>query len=104
MSFYPGGRDPAAPGTLSVSDGAMADSMALAIENAMREVFHAVKGMPLPDAGEEDRRILFVAVARGVLGYLRDHQAGNIATGTTADHRHSVSLNITPDAHGTQGH
>ena len=51
------------------------NSMAAEIEAAMQDEWQTVKGKPLPaPLGREDRRILFVAIARGVLKYLHDHQ------------------------------
>lgn len=49
-------------------------SLAEAIETAMKQEWQLVKGEALPDTGEEDRRLLFVAVARGVIQFLDDHQ------------------------------
>ena len=50
------------------------DSMAQAIEIAMQQEWQAVKGVALPQAGQDDRRLLFVAIARGILQYLKTHQ------------------------------
>ncbi len=58
-----------------LDDTALSNSMALAIDEEMAAVYEAVKGVPMPEAGEEDRRILFTAIARGVLKYLRDNSA-----------------------------
>jgi len=58
--------------------GTVADfnnSLAAEIETAMKAEWLAVKGFPLPSPkGEEDRRILFVAIARGLLKFLTDHR------------------------------
>lgn len=74
------------------------NSMAEAIETAMKQEWHAVKGEWLPaPLGEEDRRILFVAVARGVLGYLKAHQADiltNTEHDTTSGHHHQLSFDF----------
>lgn len=73
MSLYPG--SPHRNGVkLVLDDQALQDSMAGAIEDAMADVYTKVKGTGLPDVGEEDRRILFTAVARGVLRYSEDHE------------------------------
>ncbi|MCP4403247.1 MAG: hypothetical protein GY801_38805 [bacterium] len=53
---------------------ALQDSMAKAIEDAMAEVYLKIKKEKLPEAGKEDRRMLFVAIARGILSYLQDHE------------------------------
>jgi O-methyltransferase involved in polyketide biosynthesis len=50
------------------------NSMAEAIETAMQQEL-ALSGTSLPAAGQDDRRLLFVAIARGVLQYLKDHQS-----------------------------
>jgi hypothetical protein len=33
------------------------------------------KGEPLPDAGADDRRLLFAALAQGILNYLKDNDS-----------------------------
>ncbi len=50
------------------------DSMAEAIETALQEEWQAAKGTALPTIGQDDRRLLFVAIARGVLQYLKTHE------------------------------
>lgn len=59
-------------------DGSLAEAM----EVAMREEWQAVKGVPLPDQGRDDRRVLFAAVARGLFAFLKAHEDG-LATGIT---------------------
>jgi hypothetical protein len=56
-----------------------AGSMAAAMENALKEEWQVVKGVPLPEAGQEDRRLLLVAIARGLLRYLEENQDSLIA-------------------------
>ena len=58
----------------TLDDQALADSMAKAMDDAMANVYQTVKGKALPDKDKEDRRILFVAIAQGVLKYLSDHR------------------------------
>ena len=61
---------------MALKAGHVADfggSLAEAIENAMKAEWQNVKGEPMPDTDPDDRRILFVAIAQGVLGYLNDH-------------------------------
>ena len=55
-------------------------SLAEAIENAMKAEWQAVKGEPMPDTDPNDRRILFVAIAQGVLAYLNAHSTDSINT------------------------
>ncbi len=49
-------------------------SLAAAIEQALAEEWHTVKGQALPSDGGVERRILLVAIAQGVLRYLKAHQ------------------------------
>jgi len=75
--------------------------MARAIEDAMGDVFQKVKGMPIPEAGKEDRRLLYVAISRGVLKYLADHQE-TMSTTTVinnAPRTGDINLNVTMDGH-----
>jgi hypothetical protein len=62
------------PGS-SDSDAAFGDSLAEEIDNALKMEWLAIKKQPLPDAGKDDRRLLFAAIAQGVLNYLLDHSA-----------------------------
>lgn len=55
------------------------NSMAEAIEVALQQELAAM-GEVLPVAGQKDRRVFFVAISRGVLQYLKDHQAEMINT------------------------
>ncbi|MBA2715177.1 MAG: hypothetical protein H0U55_16700 [Rubrobacteraceae bacterium] len=97
MSLYPG-----APrldqGKQKLDDTALQDSMARAIEDAMNQLSVQLKGTPLPAVGRDDRRLLFVAISRGVLKYLRDHQV-SISAGQSPQnpHTHGVNLNVTMD-------
>jgi hypothetical protein len=49
-------------------------SLAKAMEVAMAQEWQAVKGSPMPGTDPQDRHILFVGIARGLLGYLEAHQ------------------------------
>jgi hypothetical protein len=49
------------------------DSMAEAMELAFQSEWDAVKDIPLGEAGEEDRKILFSAIAQGVIKHLQQH-------------------------------
>jgi hypothetical protein len=69
-----------------------ADSLAAEFEDAMQAEWVAVKGTSLSSAGEEDRRILFAAIARGLLKFLTDNRS-DIETSANdggEDHRHIV--------------
>lgn len=50
------------------------DGMALAIEEAFANELLNLKGTPLPESSKDERRMLFAAIAQGVLYYLHDHQ------------------------------
>ncbi|MCK4830187.1 hypothetical protein KA005_81465 [bacterium] len=49
---------------------ALSNSMALAIDQEMKKLYEKMKGTTMPDVGQEDRRILFTAISRGILKYL----------------------------------
>jgi hypothetical protein len=74
------------------------DTMAAYIEDAMQEEWQAARGEPLPQPGAEDRRILFAAVAKGVLRYLHEHRDDLISTRRIADglndHRHAADFDL----------
>jgi hypothetical protein len=56
-----------------------------AIEAAYKTEWGKVKSNPLPDAGKDDRRLIFAGVARGILQYLHDHQSELLTTLKTQD-------------------
>ena len=47
--------------------------MAQAMEDSFQLEWDAVKKYPLSEAGEEDRKLLFSAVAQGVIQHLQEH-------------------------------
>jgi hypothetical protein len=62
---------------MALKAGSVADfgnSLAAAMEHAMQTEWQAVKGVALPNLGIEDRRLLFVAIARGLFEYLKAHE------------------------------
>jgi hypothetical protein len=64
-------------------------------------MFLKVKGSDMSKAGQEDRRLLFVAIARGVLKYLKDHETAiqvNLSQPAVA-HNHKVGLDVTMESH-----
>lgn len=98
MPLYPGGRKPQGLGFVdSLDNEALADSMALAMEDAMKQYHQSIKNQPLPATGERDRRLLFVSIARGVLGYLRNHQASISAS--VGGENGTVNLGVNMDQH-----
>lgn len=62
---------------MALKPGSVADfgsSLAASMEQAMKDEWLAVKGVPLPNQGEDDRRLLLVAVARGLFAFLKAHE------------------------------
>jgi hypothetical protein len=88
-----------------IDDTALQDSLAKAMDDAMVDTYQKLKGSPLPDKGKDDRRMLFVAIAQGLLTYLRNHESDMIASmslsfggGAAVDTTvNSVSMNIVTD-------
>jgi hypothetical protein len=99
MSLYPGApRWDSAKERCVLDDQALQQSMALAMEKAMKHVFKKVKGTDLPKAGEEDRWLLFVAISRGILQYLHANQGAiTVTSAGQGSHTHSVNLNVKVD-------
>jgi hypothetical protein len=56
-----------------------------AIQEALEKEWQEAKKQQLPAAGLEDRRLLFAAVARGLLEYLKKHQDDVLSTITFED-------------------
>lgn len=56
-----------------------------AIEAGFDREWQSAKGTPAPAAGQADRRLMFAAVARGVLQYLEAHQNELLNTITARD-------------------
>jgi hypothetical protein len=72
-----------------IKPGTVADfnhSMAEAMENALRQEYVALKEVPMPDMAAEDRHMLFVAIAQGIVRYLTDNlDAIEVNVTTTQD-------------------
>jgi hypothetical protein len=96
MALFPGGRKQQGGGVVDALDNdALANSMALAMEDEMKRYTKSIKNQDLPASMEHDRRLLFVAIARGVLGYLNTHQA-TIST-HVGNQTGTVSLDVNMD-------
>jgi len=77
--------------------GDIANSMAQAIEDAMQDEWrHYHGGESLPDQGKQDRLIMFKAVARGVLGYLEQHESdiGTTSSDGGVTHTHDLDFQV----------
>lgn len=74
------------------------DTLTAYIEDAMQEEWQSARGEDLPTAGAEDRRILFAAVAKGVLRYLYAHRADLISSREilegAGNHRHDAAFDL----------
>lgn len=73
-------------------------TLAGAIDAAMQEEWQAAMGEPLPGGpGEQDRHILFAAIAKGVLRYLHaqraDLQTSKVRDGSSG-HVHQLDFDI----------
>jgi hypothetical protein len=75
---------------------ALANSMAQAMEEAMQDEWKHYHGESLPDQGRQDRLIMFKAVARGVLGYLEQHQSdiGTTPSDGVVHHTHTLDFTV----------
>lgn len=78
-----------------------ASSLASYIDTAMQNEWRIVKGEPLPtgDQGADDRKILFAAIAQGVLKFLVDHGGDLITTDESGDggvttHHHTMAFTV----------
>ena len=73
------------------------DSMAAKIETEFETLWFNIYNTYLPDERKNERRILFVAIARGILSYLNEHKTdieiGDTDTGGFV-HDHDVDLNV----------
>lgn len=72
-------------------DSPFSDSLAKAIEDAMKREWEAVKGVDLPNEGQQDRRLLFAAVAQGLFVFLKANEDALMTNIRLED----VSLNST---------
>ena len=75
-------------------------SLAEAMENALKIEWAQVKGGTLPATGEEDRRLLFVAIAQSIVRYLSENAETSIEV-HTVEVTQKTGNNIT--SHGTLG-
>lgn len=62
----------ATPTTRTVTAAA---TLSETIQAALAVEHQAVKGRPIADAGAEDRRMLFDAIAMGIVSYLKAHES-----------------------------
>jgi|GEM_PF-2636481 len=90
MALIAGG--PRLDGSKYILDrAALQNSMALAMEDEMKKLLLAVKGIELSQTGEADRLLLFTAIARGVLGYV-DQNADDLIQTVQIGHTSGTSM------------
>ncbi len=89
-------------GTLTDFD----DSMAEAMENALANLWLAKTGQALPSATQEDRRLMFIAIAQGVVRHLKDNAAGafDVSVSVNQDDGPLVSSSGTTGSSGAHTH
>lgn len=92
MKLYPGRIDTG--GAAPAFD--LADSMAARIDEEFGLALKALKGADLPADGADDRKLLFLAIARGVLRYLAERPGAWQATAVPGPppHGHAVTVDI----------
>lgn len=70
------------------------DSMAAEMETALNQV-RGEAGLPPLPLGDRDRRILFIAIARGVINHLKKHEvAFQVSVSVSGEHGHGASTVI----------
>lgn len=78
----------------------IADKLADAMFAQMDEAWLLVKGKPIPNPPGEDARIMFLAIARGLLSYMEQHQNDMVSSvalgGGSAVTVNSLNLDIPP--------
>ena len=78
-----------------------AASMAEAMDKAFLKEWRTVKGTTLSSLGEEDRRILLVAIAQGVVAHLQQHpEAIRVEVNFTNTQGESGAVEINRDTRG----
>jgi hypothetical protein len=76
----------------------VANDLANAMVDQLDEAWQIVKGEPFPGGSRDDARIMFLAVARGLLIYMEQHQNDMVSTVTlgagSAQNVTALNLNI----------
>ena len=73
-------------------------ALTYAIDKAFGTEWTKSKGGSAPDAGKDDRRLMFAAVARGILEYLSAQQSDLIASVTLTDTAGNASITYNASA------
>ncbi len=72
------------------------NSMAAAIEKVFDQVWENRMGYPLPEQTRDDRRMMFVAIAQGVIKHLEVNSADGFDV-NVVDGEGTVTINTTGD-------
>ncbi len=93
---------PLKAGTVSDFENSLAEAM----EDALKAEWAAVKQIAFPTAGEEDRRLLLVAIAQGVIRYLKDNADDSLVIHSVAvtQDNDNVTVSGTTSVSGTHSH
>ena len=77
----------------------IASELADAMVAQLDEAWQIVKGEPFPGGSRDDARIMFLAIARGLLIYMEQHQNDTVSSitlsGGSAVNVTALNLNIT---------
>ena len=77
----------------------VANDLANAMLNQLDDAWQIVKGEPIPNPPGDDARVMFLAIARGLLIYMEQHQNDTIKTialgGGSSVNVTALDLNIT---------
>ena len=77
----------------------VANDLANAMMDQLDDAWQIVKGEPIPSPPGDDARIMFLAIARGLLRYMEQHQNETIKSialgGGSSINVTSLDLNIT---------
>lgn len=58
----------------------VANDLANAMADQLDEAWQIVKGEPFPGGSKDDAKVMFLAIARGLLIYMEQHQNDTIKT------------------------
>lgn len=78
------------PGTLTNFSGSMAEAM----ETEFETIWRTLKGRHLPATGQEERRMLFTAIARGMMSHLAENASTGLVVTDGTGLRSTVSVVI----------
>ena len=78
----------------------VANDLANAMVDQLDEAWQIVKGEPFPGGSRDDAKVMFLAIARGLLSYMEQHQNDMVSSvalgGGSAVNVNSLNLDIPP--------